>query len=331
MFKTISVIIPVKPQNSNPRILEYLERIDYPKDKIEIMVVSGNKPSLQRNRGAQAAKGDILYFFNDDAQVPVGIFRKVIDIFNKRRDIAGVGGPDLTPADNSRLQHLFGYAMSSYFAHWKMRARYLRIGKERFSDERELLLSNMAVRKDIFLKFSGFNEGLYPNEENEMVNRMLKAGYRFIYSPDLKIYRDRRETIGEFLKQFYRYGQGRMDQIFIEGVFKNWLFFIPTFLLVYLFGLPLLRDGWVSLIPLFIYIFLAITDAVHLSFKNRTNAVFKLPLLYMLMHLSYASGMINRLFFFMAKRQKDGTAAAEIIFKFKPAVFEKEQLSFEKV
>ena len=104
-----------------------------------------------------------MYFFNIDAQIDPDIFNKAANIINSDIKIAGAGGPDLTPPDNSRIQHLFGYAMSSYFAHWKMRARYCPAGRQRVSDEKELLLSNMAIRKDVFLKLSCFNEKLYPN------------------------------------------------------------------------------------------------------------------------------------------------------------------------
>jgi succinoglycan biosynthesis protein ExoA len=233
-MSTISVIIPAPPDSQELPVLSFLKNIDYPKDKIEIILSAGNWPSTQRNQAAQIAKGDILYFLNTDVRLEEDLFKKVTGIFSSDSRIAGVGGPDLTPSDNNYLQHLFGYAMGSYFAHWRMRARYLAIGRERISNEKELLLSNMAIRKDVYFKFNGFDERLYPNEENEIINRIIKGGYRFIYSPDVKIYRDRRKDLFAFIRQFYRYGKGRMGQIFIEGAIKNLPFFIPLSLLGYI-------------------------------------------------------------------------------------------------
>jgi len=295
MFKTISIIIPVKPGNSNPSVLDHLKAVDYPKDNIEIIVVSGNNPSLQRNKAVQIAKGEILYFLNSDAQVPPDIFSKIDDIFNKRGDIAGVGGPDLTPADNDRLQYLFGLAMSSFFAHWKMRARYSQIGKERLGDERQLLLSNLAMKKEAFLGCSGFNETLYPNEENELIDRMIDSGYRFLYSPRVKIYRSRRKTLPLFVRQFYRYGRGRMRQIFIEGVKRNLVFFLPVLFLVYLILLPFLKPFTFYLVPLSIYIAFSLGDTLYFFYKNRTAIIFFLPFIYIIMHLCYAAGMVSSL------------------------------------
>jgi len=317
MFETISVIIPAKSDSKDLKILKYIERIGYPKDKIEIILAVGKQPSVQRNEAVKIAKGDILYFFNSDAQVEPDIFKKAVDIINSGVDIAGTGGPDLTPPDNSRIQHLFGYAMSSYFAHWKMRARYCPVGRQRVSDEKELLLSNMAIRKDIFLKESCFNEKLYPNEENELINRICKAGYKFVYSPELKIYRDRRKTLPEFAKQFYRYGQGRMEQIFIESLYKNIWFFLPLFSLICVLALPaIIKNHWVSFLPLFAYLILGIADSAFLSFKNKKNLILFLPTIYMIMHLSYSAGMVSSLFKNILRKNKNvkPTRDTKIIF-----------------
>jgi len=294
---TITVIIPVRNIDMDIPALECLKRIDYPLECTEVILVSGRWPSLQRNRAAKLAQGEILYFFNADAIFGPEIFRKAMEIFDRDSNLVGVGGPDLTPQNNTYLQRIFGYAMSSLFAHWKMRARYSVVGKERVAGEKDLLLSNMAVRKDVFLKMNGFNESLYPNEENELINRISELGYKFVYSPHLRIWRNRRTSLLEFIRQFYRYGQGRMGQIFVEGVFlKNLCFFVPTLLLLYFLSLPFLPKSPLFILPMFLYFCLAVIDAAYLSFKNKRNLVFILPLLYLAMHLSYGAGMPGGLF-----------------------------------
>ena len=292
MQETISIIIPAERDKKELPVLRCLSEINYPKDKLEVVVVRGNCPPAQRNKAVQEAKGDILCFFNSDSQLEPDMFNKIVDVMGRGRGIAGVGGPDLTPADNSYIQRTFGYAMGSYFAHWKMRARYVSIGKERFSSENELLLSNLAVRRDVFLKAGGFNERLYPNEENELINRISKMGYKFVYHPDVKVYRDRRKTLSAFMKQFYRYGRGRMDQIFIEGISRNLHFFIPLFFLVYLVILPFTKESLGFFVLLFAYIFFAVIDAIHLSLKNRRNLAFVLPVVYLIVHVSYGAGIL---------------------------------------
>lgn len=289
---TISIIIATPYDLEYIPAVSHLKKIDYPQEKIEIILAIGNRPSLQRNRAAKEACGDILYFLNTDACPEADTFGKIVNVIKSDENIGGVGGPDLTPRDNGRLQHLFGYAMSSYIAHWKIRSRYAGIGKTRNSCEKELILSNLAVRRDVYLNADGFNETLYPNEENEFINRIIEKGYKFIYNPDIKIFRDRRKTVPEFVKQFYRYGKGRMNQIFVESFLKNLYFFMPVMLLVYIAVLPFIGHLRFSFVPLFIYLGAGIIDAVCISMKNKKAATLLLPLIYFIMHLSYGVGML---------------------------------------
>jgi GT2 family glycosyltransferase len=282
--------------------LDYLKRVDYPQENIEIIMSIGNWPSAQRNQAARSAKGGILYFFNRDTQLQPDVFKKMVAIINRDTKIAGVGGVDITPQGNSYIQHLFGYAMGSYFAHWKMRARYVLVGRERVACENELLLSNMAIKRSVFLEAGGFNEGLYPNEENELINRISKMGYEFIYSPDIRIYRDRRRDVFKFMRQFYSYGQGRLNQMNIEGVFKNLKFLIPLFFLLYIISLFFAGNSRIAFIPFIVYIVLAVIDSIYLSFKNKKNLII-LPAIYLIMHFSYACGMLSRICKNLAKKR----------------------------
>lgn len=313
-MSTLSVIIPASSSSEDLSVLPSLKNADYAKDRFEAILSIGNWPSAQRNRAARMAKGDILYFLNKDSRVERDTFKKIVSIINSDEKIAGVGGPDLTPISNSRIQHLFGYALGSCFGHWRMRSRYSAVGNTRVSDEKELLLSNLAIRRDVYLKAGGFCEDLYPNEENELINRISKMGYKFIYSPEVKIYRDRRKTITEFMKQFYRYGRGRMKQVLIEGTHGNLYFFLPIFLLAYLLSLPFIKGNWLAFTPLFIYMALAVIDAAYVSFKNRKLLVFELPLIYIIMHISYGAGMlIGLLKIFRPKKKRNETADCKVI------------------
>ena len=289
---TISVIIPAESSLASLPVLDYFKKIDYPQENIEIILSIGNWPSAQRNKAAGVAKGDVLYFFNRDAQLLPDVFKIMAEIINRDIKIAGVGGVDVTPQANSYMQHLFGYAMSSYFAHWKMRARYTPVGKERVACENELLLSNMAIKRSVFLEAGGFNEELYPNEENELINRISRLGYEFIYSPEIRIYRDRRSDILRFIRQFYCYGRGRLNQIKIEGVFSNLQFLLPFLFLLYAIALFFIANSWPVFIPLIIYIVLAMIDSIYLSLKHKKNLII-LPFIYLIMHFSYACGILS--------------------------------------
>jgi cellulose synthase/poly-beta-1,6-N-acetylglucosamine synthase-like glycosyltransferase len=83
----------------------------------------------------------------------------------------------------------------------------------RDSSEKELILCNLMVRRDVFMAQGGFRQDLYPNEENEFLNRLADSGWRVRYLPQAAVRRPRRENVSAFGLQAFRYGRGRMNQL----------------------------------------------------------------------------------------------------------------------
>jgi len=163
---TFTFIIPVKP-GGYVAALDPLRRLTSSPYKFEILIAEGCSPSRQRNSAAQDARGEILYFLDDDSQVAPDCLDTCTTIFAEPT-VAVVGGPSLTPTTDTPLQQLFGLALSSLFGAGGMRNRYRRIGDVRDTSDKELILCNLALRRNIFLESGGLDERLYPNEENEL-------------------------------------------------------------------------------------------------------------------------------------------------------------------
>lgn len=295
---TISVVLPRRSQDSAEQAIQAILQCDYPQEQLEILEEIGENPSQQRNRAAMKAKGEILYFLDNDSIATPGLFAQVAQHYQERDDLAGVGGPNLTPETDNFLQKSFGYALASPFAHFKMAARYKSIGRVRETDEKELILCNLSVRRDIFLQENGLNESLYPNEENEFINRLTRKGYRFLYDPDAVVYRSRRTRIRDFLAQFLRYGRGRAEQLEVEGFsWSSLVFLAPLGLLGYLAGclsisLIIIPPWWIFF-PLLIYGLYALISTLRLLFHEQDPwPVLLLPLWSLAMHLAYGTGLI---------------------------------------
>ncbi len=64
-------------------------------------------------------------------------------------------------------------------------ARYASVGRSRESSEKELILCNLVARRDAMLELGGFNEALYPNEENALMDELQKRGGKLLYDPEL--------------------------------------------------------------------------------------------------------------------------------------------------
>jgi len=200
----ISVIIPVSLDSDCHVTLNSLNNIDYPRDKFEIFVIKGNRPSSQRNLAAREARGDLLMFFDDDCFFEADLFNLIVEQFQDD-DLSVVGGSSLIMPNSPIIQRCFGYVVGSYLGAGPMRSRFKSVGEVRVATEKELILCNLCIRKSVFEKIGGFNEHLFPNEENELLNRLDRNNYKIIYDPNINVYRPQRESIFQFAKQYFIY------------------------------------------------------------------------------------------------------------------------------
>ncbi|HEY6007397.1 MAG TPA: glycosyltransferase [Geobacteraceae bacterium] len=283
------MIIPVKP-GGEVRAVARLAAVDYPEDAFEVLVAEGRQPSRQRNRAAQMARGEILYFLDDDSLLEPGNLRRLSSQYADPAVVA-VGGPSLTPADDSRRQRCFGLALASVFGGGGVRNRYRRAGALRAADDRELILCNLSFRAAGFRDSGGFDERLYPNEENELLTRLARQGGRILHDPDLAVWRSQRPTFTAFVRQLFTYGRGRAEQTLLGGG-AGILTFVPTLFLLYLCLLPF-GDNPVYYLPLLCY---AIADMLFALLAAAPAGCWLLApcllLVFPLLHLSYGAGML---------------------------------------
>jgi succinoglycan biosynthesis protein ExoA len=300
----VSIIIPVKPGGS-VSALKGVKKADYPSDAIEVLVVEGARPSRQRNLAAAASLGEILYFLDDDSQVSPGFLSRSVRLFDDSR-VSVAGGPSLTPDSDGILQHSFAMAFASVIGGGGMRNRYRITGDVRNTCDRELILCNLSFRRETFLSHGGFDERLYPNEENELLERIRRDGGCLVHDPGLSVFRSQRLTLTAFCRQLYGYGKGRGEQTVLSGVIRP-ITFIPSCFLLYITLLPLLHKA-VYYIPLLCYLISIVIVAIYEGIRwERLLSAGLLPLVFPLFHLSYGAGMLRGLCTRSWKRLAQGT------------------------
>lgn len=289
-YPLVSIIIPVKP-GRNVIALECVKWLDYPAERLEVFVSEGNQPSRQRNEAVRKAKGEIIYFLDDDSCPVPDALKRIVTHFEDEK-VAAVGGPSITPEGDSLLQRSFGAALGSFLGGFSIRNRYRRVGKVRESSENELILCNLAFRRDMFTEEGGLNESLYPNEENELMNRLQKNGYRLIHDPDAYILRSQRKTLKAFVRQMLNYGRGRAEQTLAAPYSFRPSHLVPTLFLLYLLSIPFAKN-LLYLLPLACYLLVNLSSSIHSGLKGREwSFFFTLPVIYLLMHICYGAGVI---------------------------------------
>jgi len=290
-MELISIIVPTPDLTREAQILKNTVNCGD-----EVIIVTGNNPSVQRNEGIKKAKGDILYFCDDDSVLSKDCFKKAKELFSKDKDIGIIGGPSLTPENDSMIQKTFGAALSSSFATGPSAARYKQKGKTRNTDEKELILCNMFIKKEVFENCGFFSEELYPNEENEFLNRAQSLKYKIIYSPEIYVKRPNRKNYFQFIKQCFNYGRGRAEQILFSFDLKDLVNTIPAFFTLYIILLLLSPPISFKFIPFLIYLFF---DFIFSLKSAKENKIFFLaPLVFFnifLVHFFYGAGFITGL------------------------------------
>jgi len=229
----VSIIIPARPDESTIAAVDAVRKLDYPADKIEIILARGRQPSVQRNAALREARGELVYFLDDDSRPWPQNLRRAVDHF-KAPDVKMVGGPNLCPPDAPWLQQAFAVTMGSTLAFGPSRARYRSVGSVRASSEKELILCNLLARRDAVMELGGFDESLYPNEENALMDQLQQRGGKLLYDPDLIVFRHPRPTFKAFCKMLFTYGRGRAEQFRVLPTMGSALNFAPPLFCVYL-------------------------------------------------------------------------------------------------
>ena len=291
-YPTVSIIIPVKPGGA-VRALDGLRNVEYPENLFEVLVAEGTCPSRQRNLAAHEAQGALLYFLDDDSLVSPDFLTRAVRHYRQDK-VAVVGGPSLTPEEDSPLRQAFGLALASPFGAGSVCNRYRRHGVFRETGDHELILCNLSFSASVFGEAGGFDERLYPNEENELLVRLRRSGWKLIHDPELAVYRNQRPTFPAFVRQLFGYGRGRAQQILLGGG-SNIASFVPVFFLLYLLSLPFLQRP-VYYLPLLCYLVMVLAEAFRAAVSSgKTGPAFLLPLLFPVLHLSYGAGLLSGL------------------------------------
>ena len=303
----VDIIIPVKQINhyvyeSIPEILaldydEYgiiilpdtLSGESFPKARIIATGAMG--PAEKRDLALKYSDADILAFLDDDAYPRKDWLKKAVRHF-ENPEIAAVGGPAVTPRDDSFWQRVSGAVFLSRIGGGNPE-RYWPVGSIRNVDDWPSV--NLLVRKDIFEKVGGFNSKYWPGEDTKLCLDIVKLGKKIIYDPDVFVWHHRREGIIRHLKQIGGYGlhRGFFAKKF-PATSRKLKYFIPSFFSIYMLaGTSLFFSGSKAfknlyLIGLGIYLLALALSFFQIQSKEKNLAVSFMSIVYaVLTHMWY--------------------------------------------
>jgi succinoglycan biosynthesis protein ExoA len=313
---SVTVVIAARPEQAEIKAVIASRALDYPADKLEIVIARGKQPSAQRNAAMKAARGDLIYFLDDDSVPESENLRRAAARF-KDPDVKMVGGPNLCPAEAPPLEQVFALVLASWLAFGPSRARYAPVGVARAGSEKELILCNLVARRAEMLELGGFNESLYPNEENALMDELQKRGGKLIYDPQLIVHRRPRSSLKSFARMLMTYGRGRAEQFRLHPSPGSALNFVPPLFCVYLAiaaaaMMVAPKVGTLLLAPLACYALAVLAQAAVLTSRGRLlRNIAAIPLI-VLTHLLYGIGFWRGLFTRLKPTAERGSAAVAL-------------------
>jgi cellulose synthase/poly-beta-1,6-N-acetylglucosamine synthase-like glycosyltransferase len=288
---SVTVVIAARPDQADIKAVPAARALDYPADKLEILLARGKQPSAQRNAAIKEARGDLIYFLDDDSVPEAKNLRRVMGHFADP-DVKMVGGPNICPADAPPLEQTFALVLGSWLAFGPSRARYTPVGTVRQTSEKELILCNLVARRDALLELGGFNEKLYPNEENALMDELQARGGKLLYDSQLIVRRRPRRTLKAFAKMLMTYGRGRAEQIRVNPTVGSALNFAPPLFLLYLVLLipATIWKGSIVILPLILYPGAVLVQVAALTRIGPPRQCLAAILLIILTHVLYGFG-----------------------------------------
>lgn len=286
---TFSVIIPLKKCNA------YLEEnisalLSGSFQEFEIIVLPDKKekkifpktsihptgkvgPAEKRDIGVKLAKGEYVAFIDDDAYPSKDWLKHALVLFKKKK-VAAVCGPGVTPPGDSVLQKASGAFSASFLGGGPYTYRFIP-QKTRFVDDYPSM--NFLVRKKDFLEIGGFDSKYWPGEDTKFCHDLVKKfNKKMLYDPKVLVYHHRRAIFIPHLIQNGRYG-------FYRGYFARILpktslrisYFIPSLLFIGILMLPVLyffqRElFYIDSFILGFYVFLTVISSI-INFIREKN------------------------------------------------------------
>jgi len=164
--------------------------------------------------------------------------------------------------------------------------------------------------KEVFERIGYFDEELLRNQDDEFNARLRKSGGKIYLIPDIKIEYFARPDLKSISKMFYGYGLYKPLVNFKTGRIISVRQLVPLFFMLYLMFLlliVLLRPSFVfpCLIILGIYFILSLSVSLFIALHSKDlRILFWLPVVFLVIHISYGSGYLQGLLRFFFRRNK---------------------------
>lgn len=307
-------------ENTLPLLLDDLRKLDYPHDKIEILLVNSMSTDRTRQIMEEFAAEDngfrqVRVFENPDKVIPCGLnvmldhyigdamvridaharvpqdfITKAVETLERTGEmVCGGPRPNLSEKDTPWAgtlllaeQSMFGSSIAGY--------------RRQQTEGYVSTIFHGLYRREVYDTVGKYNKHLLRSEDNDMSQRIRAAGFRLYYTPEIISNQMVRNTLPRMLKQKYQNGywvgktMGVNPHCFSAFHFVPFLFVLGIVLTTVLavIGFP-----WLGMLMWGAYLALMLLFTVMAMIGRPfsfTNLL--LPVIFLLMHVCYGVGTV---------------------------------------
>ncbi len=313
MLPTVSLVVPARNEEKViGKCLKSLLRLDYPKDKLEIVVaIDGSKDrtldickSFGRrvrviesspktckgdalNNAIPKANGEIIGIYDADCIVDRNCLKHAVKHFSDKK-IAGVCG-NLKSHNKEQSVIARSLALETGFI------SFIEYFLNSLGANTHFFGKNMFIRKKVLEKIGCFDTETFV-EDAEMSIKMKKYGYKTVFEPNAIAWNEEPPSFRAFFKQRIRWARGaarlfkykrRHGKEFLSDIMHGIYFYVPPFglitatilaLFIY-FGLPLFLTA--PILSLFLFNMVLIVYS-RIKFKEPFRDLIYLPVWFVL-------------------------------------------------
>lgn len=327
----ISVVMPVRNEKGFiARSIGAVLQQDYPKEKMEVIVVDGMSDDGTRdivqkiigdsvssasrmvlldnpsrivpaalNIGLIHAQGEVIIRVDGHCEIPVTYVRQCVDLLESTKADC-VGGLQYA-VSNDIMGSAIALATSSPFGVGNAYFRYAT--KPGWMDTVYL----GAYRRTVFTRIGKFDEELIRNQDDEFNFRLIQAGGKIWFDPALCTRYHSRSTFTRLWKQYFQYGFYKVRVIQKRKAIPSFRHIVPLIFVLAVMGGSLLSLATKNSFWIFIVTAPYVTANVIFSgwvARRNLKTLFFLPLTFAIIHISYGMGFLAGLWHFRSATRK---------------------------
>lgn len=313
----ISIVIPCR--NESRHISDCLDSIlanDYPQSRYEVLIADGLSTDDTReiilgyskknnnirlldnpgkttprafNIGIKNAIGEYILILSAHSTYPKSYISDTLRLFVSNK-VGNAGGRfENVPNGNGLWAMPIAYVTGHRFGVGNGAFRTV-TGGACFADT----VAFGFYKKSIFNEIGFFDERLTRNQDNELNDRLRRAGYKIILDPAIKIFYKNQAELRGLVRQGYNTGMWNFYTLALFPYSFKWRRFVPALFVMYVLLIPLIwlwsRNLLLTFAPLTIY--LALNVIFSLSANCGPLQKICVGFTFLSYHLSYGLGTL---------------------------------------